>query len=181
MTDIDDAFEPLIGLSCWLVTKVHGSIVSMEFGEPHLEISKQRNGLALLEGVPKRLPQRLAVVRGDYTLAIEMCVWQIEVSGAELAHCESDDRRMTRALHVLNGQALTGVAISKSDGSTTFSFDLGAAVRTHPATGGTYDEPADQWWLSMPNGEYLVLRSGPEFSIHDCHAKEDQMTWRSLS
>jgi hypothetical protein len=180
MTKIDDAFAAVIGLPCWLVKKVHGSIISMEFGEPHLNVGKQHSGLTLIDGVPKRLPQRLAVVRGDYTLAVEMCVWQLVADGAELAHCESDDLRMTRALRVLSGQALTSVAIDDSDGRTTFGFDLGMLLLTQPAEPGVYEEPATQWWLSMPSNKYVVLRNGPEFSIHDGHAEEDQMTWIRL-
>ena len=67
------------------------------------------------------------------------------LDGVQLAHCESDDLTMARALRVLNGQALTEVDVEPADGRTRFSFDLGCTLLTWPAEAGVYEnEPVEQ-------------------------------------
>ena len=55
-----------------------------------------------------------------------------DTRAAQLAHHESDDVTIERALHLLNGQAITAVNVSPADGSTKFTFDLGCVMTTTP-------------------------------------------------
>jgi hypothetical protein len=65
--------------------------------------------------------------------------------GTALAHEESDDITISRALGVLNGQILTGASIEPGS-RTRFTFDLGCALASYPAPPGTYGPiPAQQW------------------------------------
>lgn len=61
------------------------------------------------------------------------------LDGVQLAHCESEDATMHRALYVLNGQALTEIEIEPADGRTRFSFDLGCSLLTLPAEASVYE------------------------------------------
>jgi hypothetical protein len=77
-----------------------------------------------------------AYVRGQWHLWIYCCEWSLALGPALLARSESSDTAIARALHVLNGQALTTVTVSEVDGSTTFTFDLGCLLSTRPAPQG---------------------------------------------
>ncbi len=39
---VRDSFSPLYGMPCWNAKHGHGSFITFEFGEPHLEIHEPR-------------------------------------------------------------------------------------------------------------------------------------------
>lgn len=159
MHPIADLMLPAVGKACWLVKRGHGSFVTMEFGEPQVQVSGPYLRRVFIEGAPERSLRRSAFVRGDWHLWIYCCRWSLTLEGIQLAHDESDGTTMNRALSVLNGQILTAVQI-EPDSRTTFSFDLGCTFLTYPAPAGTFgDKPMEQWlWYG---------RSGPVAAVHD--------------
>ena len=125
MSAIAEAFAPMLGLPSWLVRRGHGSFVTLEFGEPRVEISETHLSRVLIEGAPPEAMRRYAFVKGQWHLWIYCCRWSLALNGTLLADNDSEGLRMARALHLLNGQAMTGVTVDPADGSTRFAFDLG--------------------------------------------------------
>jgi hypothetical protein len=156
--DILSEFEPLLGFPAWKVQNGYGSFITMEFGEPMLRIDEARLRPVFIEGAPKETRQRLAIVRGTWHLWIYCCSWSLLLDGLQIAHNESEQLTMNRALHVLNGQRLSKVSVIET-ANTRFEFDLGCVLDTSPAAPGTYDdEPVEQWLLYQPSGRALSLR-----------------------
>jgi hypothetical protein len=125
MHPAEDAFAPLVGVPSWLVRKGNGSFVTLEFGEPKVVIGEPRMSRLSIDGAPPEAMRRSARVQGQWHLWIYCCRWSLSLDTTELAHNESDDITIERALHLLNGQAITAVTVSPADGSTKFTFDLG--------------------------------------------------------
>jgi hypothetical protein len=178
---IADLMHPALGNPCWLVKHGHGSFVTMEFGQPRVEISGPELMRVHIEGAPERSPRRSAFVCGDWHLWIYCCRWMLTLNGIQLAEDESDDITMDRALGVLNGQILTAASIEPGS-QTTFSFDLGCSFTTYPAPAGTYgDEPAEQWkWYTRP-GPVVAVRDDGTYAISSLDAKPDGHRWLPIS
>jgi hypothetical protein len=175
------AFSPILGLPSWLVAKGHGSFVTLQFGEPQLVIREPRMQPLFIDGGPSRARTRFVHIRGQWHLWIYCCEWSLTLNGVQIAHCESDDVTIARALRVLNGQALTSVESSSADGSSTFAFDLGCVLRTHPAPKGTYSEkPVEQWMLFQPSGDVLTVRGDGQYLVRDGRQPNDDNGWEQL-
>jgi hypothetical protein len=176
-----DAFAPVLGLPSWLVAKGHGSFVTLEFGEPRLEIGKPSKRPVFLTGGPKQVLARNAFVRGQWHLWIYCCDWTLLLKGAPLADNESEDVTMARALRVLNGQSLVSVGVDPMDGGSTFTFDLGCVLETRPAQEGTYkEEPAEQWMLYQPSGEVLTIRGDGYYRVQPARESGEDEPWTYL-
>jgi hypothetical protein len=157
--------RPAVGKPCWLVKRGHGSFVTMEFGEPQVEVSGPYLRRVFIEGAPQRSPRRSAFVRGDWHLWIYCCRWSLTLEGIQLGHQESDATTMNRALAVLNGQILTAVQI-EPDSRTTFCFDLGCTFLTYPAPAGTYrGKPTEQWFWYGRSGPVAVVRDNGTYAL----------------
>jgi hypothetical protein len=179
MHPIAELIEPVLGQPSWLVERGHGSFITMEFGQPKLDVREPRSRKVYIEGAPEKTLQRASHVRGEWHLWIYCCQWSLMLEGIQLAHCESDDVTMHRALHVLNGQVLQAVGIEPSDGRTRFNFDLGGSLLTLPAEAGVYDnEPVEQWRLYLRSDPVLSVRGDGTYKISDRHDKPE--TWRWL-
>jgi hypothetical protein len=177
-----DAFEPLLGLPSWQVVRVHGSIIKMDFGAPTLVVDEPRLRALRIDGAPDRSMRRSAHVRGDWTLTITYCEWSLLLDEALLAHSESSHSTITRALNVLNGQALSSIRVHRSAQATTFGFDLGCVLQVRPASAGSYgDEPVELWTLAQPNDVFLALRSDEQYSQDIGSATPDDSVWTPLS
>jgi hypothetical protein len=174
-------FAPVLGSPSWQVEKGHGSFVTLEFGEPQLTVREPCEQLVFIDGAPPRALLRTTWVRGPWHLWIYCCEWSLALGAALLAHNESSDAAIGRALRVLNGQALTAVAVSAVDGSTTFTFDLGCLLSTRPAPDGAYGhEPVQQWMFYQPNGDVLTVRGDGHYSLHGAKQSLDTTVWQPL-
>ena len=150
----------------------------MEYGEPQVDVRKPLLLPLSIEGAPAKTLQRLAFVHGEWHLWIYCCEWSLRLKDVQLAHNESDDVTMDRALGVLNGQVLQAVDIEPDDGRTRFTFDLGCSLLTCPAPPGIYgDEPVEQWKLYSRPGPVLVVREDGRYSIGDGHERPADMHW----
>lgn len=180
---VRSVFEPLCGSPSWLVRKGIGSFVTMEFGNPSLEVGEVRSrAVRIDDAAPRTFRMRSSLVHGEWHLWIYCCLWSLTSDGIELAHSESEDIAIHRALRVLDGQALVGVDVDGGDGSTTFSFDLGCVLATRPAPDGSYaEEPVDQWMLYQPSGQVLTVRGDGRFAIQHRSEPEGSAEWRPLA
>ena len=166
VSPLPSVFSPILGMPSWGVAKGYGSSVTMEFGEPQLVVRDPTMRQLRIEGAPSRTWIREANVHGQWHLWIYGCEWSLALEGAQLADSGSDGIRMARALHVLNGQALTGVDVSPTDGGSTFGFDLGCLLTTRPAAMDTRNEgPAEQWFLYQPSGDVLTIRGDGHYRV----------------
>jgi hypothetical protein len=172
---------PLLGTYSWAARRVHGSIVSMDFGTPTLTVSEPNSARVHIEGVPERLLRRKVSVHGEWYLAVELCVWTLVCEEIEIATSSSDQLRIERGLWVLNGQALREVEI-RPDGTSFFRFDLGCILGVWPEDDGVYDEGSDAvlWWLLGPGTDALAVRADGRFSIHPRDAPRDTHIWQPI-
>jgi len=181
MHPIAEFVSPVLGRPSWLVKRGHGSFVTAEFGSPEVEIREPRLMPVSIEGAPAQTRQRSSFVHGQWHLWIYCCQWSLMLEDVQLAHCESDDLTMHRALHVLNGQALTAVEIEPSDGRTRFNFDLGCTLLTLPAEAGVYDnEPIEQWYVYVRAGPVLSVRGDGTYQINDRRQKREDWVWQPI-
>jgi hypothetical protein len=155
----------------------------MEYGEPQVDVHKPQLFPLFIEGAPTKTLRRHAFIHGEWHLWIYCCHWSLLLDDIQLAHNESDDVTMNRALAVLNGQALQAVDIEPDDGRTRFTFDLGCSLLTYPAPPGIYDDPVEQWKLLSRSGSDLVvlnIRGDGMYSIGDGHEKPGDDHWLSI-
>lgn len=184
MHPVLEALRPVLGRTSWLVKHGHGSFITMEYGEPRVDVREPLLLPVLIAGAPARALQRHAFVHGEWHLWIYCCEWSLLLEDAQLAHNESDDITMNRALSVLNGQVLQAVDIEPVNGRTRFTFDLGCSLLTYPAPPGTYDDPVEQWMLysrSGPGLSVLNIRGDGTYSISDGRQKPGERHWLPIA
>lgn len=165
---IAQAFEPILGKPAWQVKQGYGSFLTLEFGEPHLDI---------VEPNPKRRRQsRDVTVCGDWHLWIYCCGWDIVQNGELLAYWESEDAEIAKAAAELDGQCLEKIWLEPESVITHFEFDLGAVLKTYP-----YDEELnEQWFLYEPTGGVLSLRSDGMHSHGPGDTPPEEECWLPL-
>lgn len=181
MDPIADAFAPILGQPSWLVRKGHGSFVTFEFGKPELEVREPHLGSVHIDGVPPKAMQRSTQVHGQWHLWLYCCDWSLSLGEIQIAHNQSDDITLARALHVLNGQAIASVSVDPGNGATRFAFDLGCTLTTTPAMAGTYSgEPVEQWFLHQPSGHALTVRGDGMYRLELGSTKDEDDRWLAL-
>jgi hypothetical protein len=178
---IATGLEALFGLPSWKVERGYGSFVTIEFGEPHVEISEVGLMPVEIEGVPERALGRRSAVHGDWHLWIYQCEWSLTLKDIQLAHSESNAVTMNRALHVLNGQCLAGLQIDSRDGSSVFSFDLGCVLTVIPDDASEGDEPDELWLLFEPSGQVLAVRNDGSYCRGPSTEPTDQHRWSPIA
>jgi hypothetical protein len=136
-----------------------------DFGEPHVHVGdvREHSRAIISSKLTIKSQIRTAYVCGEWHLWVSCCAWSIAVDGRQLAHSESSDERIRRAVYLLNGQAISQVEVNPSNGRSRFGFDLGGELRTW-----SYDEPdekpSNQWFLFDPSGFVLTVRADGRFS-----------------
>ncbi|MDB4743423.1 hypothetical protein OAF98_02965 [Planctomicrobium sp.] len=166
----ESCFAPLLGLPCWQVKPGYGSCITMEFGEPHLEIREPK--VFASDRSPKvreMFARRNVTVRGEWHLWIYCCDWSI-LNAKQIVGFSDDDASYCAATQFLDGQALTSVTVD-SLASTRFSFDLGGLLTTSP-----YDD-SEQWMLYNPDGNVLSLRADGSYSYHPSNTVPNDEVW----
>jgi hypothetical protein len=156
-------------------------MITLDFGKPRLVLHEPRLMPVPIDGAPDRAMQRFAHVYGDWSLTITYSEWSLLLDGALLAHSESSQTTITRALGVLNGQAMSSIDVDPATAATTFAFDLGCVLQSSPAPAGSYaDEPVEQWTLAQPNGMYLSMRSDRQYNQVVGSTQPDDSEWSPL-
>jgi len=129
-------FENLYGKPSWDVRKDYSSILTINFGQPRLDIHEPKT----VKGKQKRHTK----VNGEWVLWIFGCDWKYFREGILVGESESSETDIRRVAQDIDGQALSKVDFN--DGArATFYFDLGGKLETAP-----YEEnekTIDQWVL----------------------------------
>lgn len=181
MDPIGKVFAPLLGLPAWNSQTGDGWYVTVEFGEPSLEIGEVRESPLHLEGAPNLRLRRPIWLNGQWGLAISSDDFALLLDDVQIAGSSSSRVQLDAALHrVLNGQALTSVHFDPITSSTNFTFDLGGTFRTLPNSTPT-TEPEEQWTLSEPSGDWFVVNDAGQYSHHAGSTKPDEVVWHPLT
>lgn len=135
MQQVQDLFKPLLGQFAWNVSGGVGSMLTLEFGAPHVIVREPivpRN--ATSERVRRHLRRRHVRVGGDWHLWIQYCDWKISVSDGSCDSENFDWRQPDECLADLDGQRLVGVGAGALPNSWKFEFDLGGTLELWPST-----------------------------------------------
>ncbi|HSF94643.1 MAG TPA: hypothetical protein VLA52_06405 [Thermohalobaculum sp.] len=111
-------FGPVAGLPCWQVAQGYGSFITMEFGEPRLEIRQPAP-----ESKIRALQRRGVTVRGSRHMWIEQCGWKIMEGLGEVANSETPREDIARALALIDGQVLREIRLNPDEGSCVLGFE----------------------------------------------------------
>lgn len=172
---IEEIFRALYGKPCWNVKPGHGSFLTMEFGEPHLEIREPIvAGADASPDVREDLARRRVYVHGDWHLWIYCCDWQV-FCGQKRIGDSSTKANMLPAADFLDGQALLNVSVSPCDARSIFEFDLGGRLETQP-----YDHESEQWMLFEPSHDVLTVRADGRYRYMRSDVPADQGQWNLI-
>ena len=143
MQQIQNLFAPLLGQLAWNVRCGHGSLLTFEFGNPHIVI---REPIIASPGrdakVRRALRRRRVYVVGDWHLWIQYCDWKISVADGSV-DSDSDGLSSNECLLDLEGQHLVSVTNGSLPNSCKFEFDRGGVLELWPSS--EY-EPTDNMW-----------------------------------
>jgi hypothetical protein len=148
-------FESLFGKPAWQVEPGHGSFLTMNFGDPYLDIAEPT----------KRYNKRSIYVRGEWYLWLYCCDWIVYSNEERVGDASlqlTTKKWIKRAAKFLNGQKLMSASISKQGCSLNLEFDLGGRLISKP-----YDKKSEQWILYMPKNKTLTVRADRRFQYGD--------------
>jgi hypothetical protein len=174
---ITSSFAPLIGLPCWGVKRGQGSILSLDFGEPHLIVREPYESKSGSPAIRARAARRLVKPVGAWYLFIVCCHWRFFSRNEEQAHDESDHETIDAAAEEIDGQKLIRVNLDVNRHVASFYFDLGGALITWPYEDDDNDE---QWFLRLPGDLALGYRADGRYSFGSSELKTDEVNWLSL-
>jgi hypothetical protein len=139
-----NSFQPLIGRLAWSVCRVHGSILTIEFGEPHFWVREPIIASSTAcETVRRHLASRGVHIRGDWQLEIRNARWEITTRYTTINSDEFSNEDLHDALHELDGQRFLSVEAGAEAGSFVLIFDLGASLTIRP----NVSDEDDQWTI----------------------------------
>jgi hypothetical protein len=154
---VQDLFKPLLGQAAWSVQGGVGSMLTLEFGTPHIIVREPKVlRAAASERVRRHFRRRQVSVAGDWHLWIQYCDWKISVSDGSCDSESFDWRQPNECLRDLDGQRLIGVGAGALPNSWRFEFDLGGVLEVWPST--EYKPTNDLWGLYGWDDETQNLR-----------------------
>ncbi|WP_341315685.1 hypothetical protein WN982_10850 [Paraburkholderia sp. IMGN_8] len=179
LADFNRIWSPVYGHPAWSVKKGYGSFLTLEFGQPALQIREPRFASPdASEQVQELLGRRHVSVTGSWHLWIYCCNWSIALSGKEVVHNESPTDDIAFATQRLDGQKLLSVTWGTTLGSWVFAFDLGGELKTWPYG----EDPSDEQWLlyERDSGNVLSVRADglSSYGAGSRTAKDEE--WRPI-
>lgn len=150
VSGITTVFGPLLGRHVWQAKRGYGTFLTMEFGEPHIDIREPRTpNSAHSPRVRRMLARRLAVIRGDWHLFVQFANWTLTTAHGKAAS-DGSTKLWQPVLDDLSGQRLVG-AESPARAQLALRFDLGATLDISP----TDDIENDVWTLHQWGGDII--------------------------
>lgn len=169
-------FDPLLNEPVWGVRRVHGSLLMMEFGEPHREVRQPKPvSDTASERVRRSLARRRVHLVGAWTLEVLFAHWEARTKDAGNATDESEPERISEVMAEFDGQVLMEVREGPAPGSTVFNFDLGASLTIRPTS--EFDSGSDQWCLHTYRGPIIGRRNDGASVVH-ARPANNEMTRR---
>ncbi len=158
-------FEPICGKPCWLVQRSFAATFNINFGKPHLEVHEYKRRSDTLKQTIKL--RRIINVCGDLNIWFDRCYWHIFKGEILLAHNESTDKKIDKALSDLDGQILVSVSVDPNQGTSEFYFEYGNIIKTFPYEDDDDDEENNgdddvdaNWVLFTENKAFSYLCNG---------------------
>ena len=125
---LSELCKGLFGQPCWNVRQGHGSFLTLEFGQPRLEVREPLEAPGASPRVRQLLARRQVTVGGGWHLWIYCCGWRLSQNGEDLAWWSSVEEKVEVGCRELDGQALREIVLSPDRGAARFRFDLGGIV-----------------------------------------------------
>lgn len=155
---IQEVFQPVYGLMCWDVHWERYLNLSMSFGQPRLVVHEPYESESPSARIRQIHAYRKVIVRGEWWLWFSSAYWKLSLCDTKPITSSSSNRRIQRALALLDGQKLVKVEVKASTSATRFAFDLGAVLdvrRLEP------NRDSDLWTLyTSTNYTLSVLGTG---------------------
>jgi hypothetical protein len=149
-----DVLAHLVGQMAWSVNAGLGSFVTLEFGQPHLEILHEPLvSTSTSEKVHHAMGRRSVKLRGDWHLWIEHAAWRITTMSGVIDHDFGEWQDWQEQMADLSGQVLTGIEARGAAG-LPLSFDLGSTIELWPGDG----IDGDLWSLHEWGGSIISCR-----------------------
>ena len=172
---IERMVSKLYGKPCWGVRPGFGSFLTMEFGNPRLQVREPIVASKITPPiVRKSLARRRVHIYGEWHLWIYCCDWGVFSARSLVGDC-STKVKIRRAAEFLDGQQLTYFSISPRKVSCVFQFDLGAILKTKP-----YDNESEQWMLYEPSHRVLSVRADGRYKYGPSDVPDDQGQWKRI-
>ena len=134
LSTVEEVFRPIVGKWAWHVRRGFGSFLTMEFGEPRLEVRDPRD-LAedVSDQVRRNFKKRRVTLVGEWHLWVQYCDWAILTPNSGVSNRETDAKKVDQCLEELDGQALVAVDDNAARASCLLHFDLGATLELSPS------------------------------------------------
>jgi hypothetical protein len=174
---IGSTFALLLGLPAWGVQKGYGSMLTFEFGSPHLLVREPlANPSTENPKIRKLLKRRNVTLHGEWNLWIYRCHWRCSENGDQRSTDSSSDADIIAAAEFMNGQQLSSIEVDAPKRKSIFKFDLGATLETWPYESGN----EEQWMLFTPSGYVLTYRADGQYSWCSSDQTPDEERWLPL-
>jgi hypothetical protein len=159
------------------VQKGQGSVLTFEFGQPHLSIREPRETQSEISSIRERFKRRRVVPKGEWNLFVFCCHWRCTLNGTELSTDDSSDHDILAAAAKLDGQRLISVYADPISRTSSFDFDLCGKLVTWPYKDC---EEREQWSLRTPSGNYLVFRDDAKYRWVPGNQPSNEQVWLPL-
>jgi hypothetical protein len=111
----------LIGLPCWGVEHVHGSILSFEFGSPRLFVREPYVSTSSSPGLRASAARRVVKPVGEWNHFVFCCHWRVVTAGEVLADDDSLPAQIEAAAQAMDGQRLTAFELDAASHQAVLS------------------------------------------------------------
>lgn len=149
-----EALAPLIGKMAWEAAAGFGSFVTLEFGEPHLEVLHEPMESSSESEKVRRLMRRRSVkLHGDWHFWIEHAGWRLTTMSGTVRHDVGAWEDWTATIDDLSGQRLSGID-QRGAAGLLLTFDLGSILELWPVE----ETAGDLWSLYRWEGTILACR-----------------------
>lgn len=162
----EEVFRPLTGKPCWNVQHGYAACLTLQFGDPHLEIREPRPPKPdASENFNRWRTRRQIFMKGEWHLWTYACEWSV-YRGEELVGRDTTGRKKDQAVAELDGQILTGVEADLAEGIWIFHFDLGGRLitRRYSRRSRYYSDEKELWLFFKPDDWVLTVRADGKYS-----------------
>lgn len=105
----EETFSSIYGKPAWRVSPGWGSFLTLEFGDPHLEVREPVAAKGnVSERVKKERARRRVFIHGDWHLWINCCDWEV-TSGGNLVGRSTAARSIQTAADFLDGPKIDAI------------------------------------------------------------------------
>lgn len=136
--------DVLVGTVAWGWRVVHGSILTVEFGPPGLNIRQPIKSQSEDAKIARAMGRRKVTPVGQWSLAFETTRWRMESTYSSMMGdtYSSQNAHDLEVLADLDGQILK--QIQHDPGQLTLSFDLGGVLAINGESGEAMCEMSEQ-------------------------------------